>query len=47
MYASANIEKTEKEEMSIKRPCRYSVSISENQQGFSYAFDVIIQYVML
>ncbi len=26
--------------MSIKRPCRYSVSISENQQGFLYAIDV-------
>ena len=32
----------EKAEISIKRPCRYSVFISENQQGFSYAIDVII-----
>ena len=32
----------EKTEISIKRPCRYSVSISENQQGFLYAIDVII-----
>lgn len=28
--------------VNAKRPCRYSVSISENQQGFLYAIDVII-----
>ena len=37
----------EKTEMSIKRPCRYSVSISESQQGFLYAIDAIIQCVIV
>ena len=36
------ITKENRKKVSIKRPCRYSVSISENQQGSLYAIDVII-----